>query len=671
MDTKSRLGQLPQASHTHDLQTLSFKAFENIMPEDMFIIRRVQEYDYGVDLQIEAKVDRSVTNFTARVQVKSTDSTKKNVDGSISVEVDVSNLNYLLNSPLGMGIYVLYLAQTQELKYEWVLNEYKRFEKENPNWKNQQNVNLRLAKKLDSTAVSKIHQEIIDIHLFHRDYLELLAQKEIRVAIGRTDIPRVIIDTQTLSVTDATESLKQIINNGINLVADGEAQAVLRLAHNVPYDHLMESKAQLALAYANYAQGHFIQCEANIAGCRLDSGKLKEHEEYLLVSLENACTHNLGEMSREEFLSAERASIDKLTDPALKLQAELYHIRASVVGVFKGENIDPSALQQQCRNLIARAQVLGNPQLQVLAQISLLEIEGQKYLHDFVQFTTLLEGRINLGLSRAHVRDILHSKLNSDLQKWKARIDKLTQSINDDRLLFADAILTGGKLLFGFVFHCKYLSIGRSYEIQLDLNIIDSIIAQLEQAADVFLKNNMRHDEVRAKMLMADYHYFVGRTDEAKSVAEKILPKAKALQYALIVEHLEKTIEGKTDLDTSSSQLLAFQKQLSLDEDFFLPSLDDDQLRVFSQFVASVHGVPESESNVVFKDFVAMRAVAQERRNWCKHMNLEPATISLWKCRCPPTGFLSSVIATEPESVLSAFKSTYCTRCSLREPKSN
>ena len=49
---------------------------------------------------------------------------KANLDGSVSYSADVSNIHYLLNGL--RPIYVLYIAETKELRYAWVQDEVNR-----------------------------------------------------------------------------------------------------------------------------------------------------------------------------------------------------------------------------------------------------------------------------------------------------------------------------------------------------------------------------------------------------------------------------------------------------------------------------------------------------------------------------------------------------------------
>lgn len=664
MTTKDSLdlGPLPTKPRSHELEALSLQAFKNILSPDMFNIRDVRFEDYGVDVHIEVVHKGHPTNFLAHIQLKSTDHPTINADNSATVQVSSANLNYLLNSAL--GLYVLYIAPTNELRYVWTSSEYKRIEKASPGWRSNGTVSLRFARILDASAIEEIHERIIEKSVLHRQFTDVLAHKEMRLADGKADVSRVTIDTQNFTITDATIAFERLTDEGINLVAHGQAQIVLELAQHVDHATLSEKSAQVVLAYAHYSLGHFIQCEANLANAQLGPGSLDAHRQYLLVTLQNACEFHLGDMTRRDFLKSEKEALSHISDPALKLQAEIYYMRADILGMFEEE--DRGRLRDECRRILARAKEQKSLSLQLQAEIALLSIEGHRYLYDFVSNATMFEGRIQLGLMKAAAQQKLNEKLNADFHTWKQRIDKLivVTKLKKDRLLFADAVMTGGLLLFGFVFHSSYLSLGLSNKFSIEPQVIEAVIQQIKEAAETFTANNMKHDEVRSKMLIADFYHFLGRKNEAKAIARPVLPIAQAMQYEPMAKHLEQILTESTALEEMTQRLEDFKK--IDDEDLLLIRMDDAQLKSFANFNASCYGAPLT---LVHADFKVMRSMAWERFNWCQHLQLDSSFINMWQCRCPKTGFISAIVGPQPDSIIAAFKEQYCARCTSRQPK--
>jgi len=123
------LGQLPQVDRNADLQTLSLRALQAVLPVVKFIFRDQRVDDFGVDGLLELRIGGRATNFNAQVQLKGTDSEVFNEDGTLSLQVRVSNLNYLLNgqSPL----YIVHIAPRSELRFVWAYEEWTRLEQTN------------------------------------------------------------------------------------------------------------------------------------------------------------------------------------------------------------------------------------------------------------------------------------------------------------------------------------------------------------------------------------------------------------------------------------------------------------------------------------------------------------------------------------------------------------
>src|ERR1700693_1017515 len=159
MENADFLGPLPQADRQDTLQRLSIRALQNRLPEARLLFRDERVDDKGVDGALEVKVEIRTaaaggtedvksffTNCRAQVQLKGTDSVKRNQDNSVSYAIDTSNLNYLLNgqSPL----YVLWVASDDEIRFAWAREEWRRLDVETPGWRNQGTVTVRFERVL-------------------------------------------------------------------------------------------------------------------------------------------------------------------------------------------------------------------------------------------------------------------------------------------------------------------------------------------------------------------------------------------------------------------------------------------------------------------------------------------------------------------------------------------
>lgn len=156
-------GPLPIVDRNSDLERLSFDALKASLPMERFLVRDVRTEDHGVDLQIETRIANRATNLKSEVQLKAKESLHSNIDGSVSLVVDASNLNYVTNGPgASCAMYILYIHSTSELRYVWAAEERARIEATNPGWWQQKSVSLRFGPQSlrETKAIEEVYHRI-------------------------------------------------------------------------------------------------------------------------------------------------------------------------------------------------------------------------------------------------------------------------------------------------------------------------------------------------------------------------------------------------------------------------------------------------------------------------------------------------------------------------------
>lgn len=121
----SHFDDLPKRGRNHAIEEKAEAAFKARLSESgVFILQGADRKDYGIDCQIEAVDQNQATNVRVHVQIKGTERAP-NADGSISVEISRTNLNYLLMHP--HSFYACYHVPTDSLRIcfaESVLRQY-------------------------------------------------------------------------------------------------------------------------------------------------------------------------------------------------------------------------------------------------------------------------------------------------------------------------------------------------------------------------------------------------------------------------------------------------------------------------------------------------------------------------------------------------------------------
>src|SRR5688500_10733727 len=93
------IDDFPKRPQSHEIAEESEIAFRHaIDAAKRFHVQVRDRSDYGTDLQIEALDGEAVTNLRCHAQLKGTN-TEANADGSVSISVSRSTLNYLLSQP--------------------------------------------------------------------------------------------------------------------------------------------------------------------------------------------------------------------------------------------------------------------------------------------------------------------------------------------------------------------------------------------------------------------------------------------------------------------------------------------------------------------------------------------------------------------------------------------
>ncbi|GGF11957.1 hypothetical protein GCM10011611_17010 [Aliidongia dinghuensis] len=148
------LDNLPKRDANHAAEEKAETAFqERLTASGRFLLQRADRKDYGTDCEIEVVDQEQVTNVRVHVQLKGTER-PLNADGSLSIEVSRSNLNYLLMHP--HSFYCAYHIPTSSLRIclaETVLRQY---EHRGKNWSHQQSLTVNFTDELTIARLDRL-----------------------------------------------------------------------------------------------------------------------------------------------------------------------------------------------------------------------------------------------------------------------------------------------------------------------------------------------------------------------------------------------------------------------------------------------------------------------------------------------------------------------------------
>ena len=143
----SYLDDLPKRDRNHEILEQSETVFQTVISEcGEFVIQSTGKYDYGTDFLIEASDAGAITNVRVHVQLKGTQY-KKNTDGSVSLSINRTNLNYLAMQP--NSIFVCYHIPSKRLLVRRVDDVVREYEHSDKGWINQTTVTVRFKDYFD------------------------------------------------------------------------------------------------------------------------------------------------------------------------------------------------------------------------------------------------------------------------------------------------------------------------------------------------------------------------------------------------------------------------------------------------------------------------------------------------------------------------------------------
>ena len=661
------LGPLPESDDNSLLQAESFQALGNALPLDRFVLREEPPPDAGVDKCIELRSGGRYTGMRAHVQVKGRAEKNANSDGSVSYSADVSNINYLLNglSP----IYVIYIAETKELRYAWVRDEVNRIQGENPDWKRQKTVTLRFNALLDEAGLKDLQDGIRREARVGREIHDILSRAEVTEKT-------IHVNLKESKVTDPDELRDLLLRGGMTLVSSGEAAGVLEVLDKLDYAARRLPRLLLVQAFAECSLGRYQLASGHLAEASVVAKELSESDRQFLGFLRTICDYQAGRITRAEFARRQKDLSEEGEDEfGLALQIDSLWESIMTEGTRRGIDVHLPKL----RDLVA--QVLddldASETLHLHARTALLYGEGVRYIQRYTHETGMLRSRSTIG------RPIDAGKTFGDLNADQGRWTEEANALVEDALkcgnphLVGDACYTRSFILFVFLNSARLWLKPEAVAGHM-ANLKAQVIPDLRRAIQCYEHSGHIEWELRAKILLADVSALTGDEATAKEAAEDVLPVAEAYQFDKIAKEARDHLAGDPFFRQMERQ---FFSGPNADPDVREAGFSDEEMGRYAEDVLEASDIPRDRLAVVTREVLSFRDIARERVGWCRHIQLiqdlgharSQVTYYAYdperRCYCEKYGFASKVGSTDWRVLIETFKSNYCSGCTARSPK--
>ncbi|MCA9609926.1 MAG: DUF4365 domain-containing protein [Myxococcales bacterium] len=661
-----RFGPLPIADEKAALQRRSLATLRDRLPGDRFIVRDEASEDYGVDLSIEVLSAGRATNCRAQVQLKARSGLRPNADGSFSVPIEVSNLNYLLNGPC--PVYVLYRPESDELLFAFALDEQRRHHAQNQSWVTNGTVTIRFTTRLDAGSFAAFGERIIADARRHRELRDAVAG----ATPGR---PHRFEVAGHGGVLTADEVRPILLQHGLALVSWGVSGRVLDMLGLLPQTDVRVSATLLLVrGHAEFSHGHYLSAQASLREASSKSRDLGPDEAQFLTYLLHAVEFALGELTPAAFRERCDAWREDAS-PHLALQYDLARLWSLRTG---SGPTDVENLSDQLEQLLSRLSAMPDAPPGLRHQARLLEMffEMQARMMALVQALAYA----NEPAVWRHAYDsppaaVVAAELDR-VASWRRALRDLLSEVRD----------TGNAPLYCQAVHARdvsetfALSQFRLAALHAGIPpppVTDQIFEELHRTQELARRLDQPELELRSRLLESDVADMAGDRERAVALATEVRDIAVTLRYAEVARVADRAIARSLNEEVRRDIARLNEEGVGV----FLAEMSDEDLDHMVRDTMVSLRVPIERLPVVRDEADCQRQLAREQRDWCRHLELlqdgahSASRASLWARRpdwlgeCALFGTRSAIASREWASVLRAFKSVGCADCARRSPR--
>jgi hypothetical protein len=519
---------LPKVSLNEDLETISNNFFRPLFDVSKFEIRSETLRDKGIDFHIELKKEQSsgdyvYTNFRFAVQLKATGSIEANTDGSFSIQIQSSNINYLLNNGMP-AFYIFYHKPTHSFYYESANNFFAELQRKNVDWSKQEKHSLRFSKLLDAAALAGIYQETLDNGILFRQL-----NQHLKFAMPDGKSGGVVIDADN-EIYNIAENIAYLDQFGHELINGHHFNFIIEIEQRTHPRPEATPRFNLICGIAYFQHGNLFKAMELLKLAQQKSDSFEpEVQAMLTYTLLNA-KFLLGIMNKADF-DEETSKITENQNSGTFFEIEKAYNKLSsndvksVIGIksFYTDIID----------IIKKDE--SNNYMRITAYAKILEAEAVILYHDLTLNFTYFIGRL---------KEPLQSKTYLEWLEFEAaylkRLDALTAFALKNKYFLGVSNLLSTKIMWNYkkIFHSHLLSHWKRKSFELDKPInsedLDTLLQSCKKLDKIFGTYEMlEHRENMISCLNHKYEilHFIRQNEDVGLTKTKILELIQANDF--------------------------------------------------------------------------------------------------------------------------------------------
>jgi hypothetical protein len=545
--------KLPKVNPNEELEDISNNKFIPLFAVQDFEIRKEPGRDKGVDFRIEIKKSGVYTGFRFLVQLKATEKIEKNADNSISISIETSNINYLMNSGMP-AYYCLYLKRDNIFLYENVNDFVKRLSESHNDWGTQDSHTLRLAEPLTEKGLRSMYDRAYERGLFLRKLNQQLAESSSLVS------EKMIVDSK-LDVISDSAIRKYIEAIGLKIINEARSVDVIKIHEKGSQQIATTAKYNMVVGIAYYYTGELIKSLHFIKTAIKQKAELTaELFEHLLL-FDITVRFALGMISKEEY------------DSRLSNLANSPHIRYYILIQKEKElylrSLDPDVDKRYENFLKTMEGILiapdANENIKLLVRCELVLYEGSKINVDFARGISQVKAYESMiGFNQKLRSDMLH-EIFERRDSWASKANELRKSaLNSQNVFVFYHVLTNeSKVNYEFDVYTDLINFGEQASFTVPtgprLEQLDNILIGLSHVEKYF--ESISHVDNLCVALSLQYEVFHYKGDLV--AAEKIINKLSDIIETYEYKDLKQKFDSLKSGGTTHEKFAKFYNDLA------------------------------------------------------------------------------------------------------------
>lgn len=529
---------LPRSSSQESLETISSNKLSELFDPEFFEIRDELHRDKGIDLTVEVKENGFYTNFRFAVQLKSSNASKKNRDGSVSFGVEVSNINYLQNSSM-QSYYFFYDHISKQFYYEQSTQVYQNLLKKYKSGKFPNTFLIRFNKLLDKSAIDEIYSRT-------KNNGHILRNIQFHLDTSESDSKGIVIDTNR-AVYSVEQNIAFLSKHGLELINRAEFDAIIEIEQRTSQHLSLPVIFNLVCGVAYFYKGRVHRAIDYLRQAERHQDELEPQIRYMFQYTLLLAKYQSGMLDKKSYKSELEYLIQKEDlGSFLKIEREFKALQKNnqsetqLVDFYEKIN---QIIAEEPENLKTRA----------YGYTRILEAEAKLLLHDLC---------LNLSMATFTRNQTLLDEINNQWDlievQFYNRADKLIEFISPSNDINAMGIVSRLRIEWQYQysyikqFYSTWNFVELNYDPVVDEKTkksFDKRLQFLDACVNLYQARNDNENIIHSLILKYEILCFVGELAQAIEVKNSIQVKIDAQDLESLRMNFESISHNGTSYD--------------------------------------------------------------------------------------------------------------------------